>query len=215
VAAITKFGDADNVRIDATAKHILAGYADGTLGFFKLDGKQIAEVKLDGHPESFQLEKKGSRVFVNIPTSRHVVVIDRGSKMLNRTWAISTENSANYAMALDEANRRLFVVVRKPPRMLTFDTDSGVQIDQRDTVGDVDDIFYDGVHKRIYISGGDGHVDVVRQADPDSYEPIIRIPTAPGARTSLLVPELNRYFVAAPRRGNIPAQIFVFEVSAK
>ncbi len=215
VAAITKIGNADNVRIDAAAKNILAGYGDGTLGFFKLDGKQIAEVKLEGHPESFQLEKKGSRVFVNVPTSQHIAVIDRGSKMSGRTWALPTDDSANYAMALDEADRRLFVVVRKPPRMLTLDTDSGLQMDQRDTVGDVDDIFYDGAHKRIYISGGDGQVDVVRQTGPDSYEPIVRIPTAPGARTSLFVPELNRYFVAAPRRGNTPAQIFIFEVSAK
>jgi YVTN family beta-propeller protein len=215
ITAITKFGDADNLRIDVGTKNILAGYADGALGFFKLDGKQIAEVKLEGHPESFQLEKKGSRVFVNVPTAKHIAVINRESKMLNRTWVLPTDDAANYAMALDEADRRLFVVVRKPPRMLTFDTDSGVLMDQRDTVGDVDDIFYDGAHRRVYISGGDGRVDVVRQTGPDSYEPFVRIATAPGARTSLLVPELNRYFVAAPRRGNTPAQILVYEVSAK
>jgi hypothetical protein len=201
--------------MDSTAKNIVAGYGDGVLGFFKMDGKQIAEVKLEGHPESFQLEKNGSRVFVNVGASRHIGVIDRATKALNRTWALPTDQSGNYAMALDEAHHRLFVVVRKPARMLTFDSNSGVQMDQRDTVGDVDDIFYDGAHHRIYISGGDGQVDVVRQTGPDLYEPIVRIPTSAGARTSLLVPELNRYFVAAPRHGNTPAQIFVFDVNAK
>ncbi len=212
VATINKFGDADNVRFDPAAKMILAGYGDGSLGFFKLDGKQVAEVKLEGHPESFQLEKRGARVFVNLPTGRHIAVIDRGSKLLTRTWTLPTDVSANYAMALDEDHRRLFVVVRKPTRLLTFDTDSGVLIDQRDTVGDVDDVYYDGARHRIYVSGGSGQVDVVRQVTPDQYEPGVRMPTAVGARTSLLVPELNRYFVAAPKRGDGAAQILVFEV---
>jgi hypothetical protein len=115
-------------------------------------------------------------------------------------------------MAFDEANRRLFIACRKPPRILTLDSSSGVQIDERETVGDIDDIFYDAARKRLYASGGDGMVDVIRQVSPNRYEPVAKVPTAAGARTSLFVADANLYFVAVPHRGTQQAEIRVFEV---
>jgi hypothetical protein len=32
-------------------------------------GKQVADVKLDAHPESVQLETRGKRIFVNVITA--------------------------------------------------------------------------------------------------------------------------------------------------
>jgi hypothetical protein len=55
-------------------------------------------------------------------------------------------------------------------------------------------------------------VEVFRQRDPDHYEPEGRITTAPGARTGLFVPALNRLFVAVPHRGPQSAKILVYEV---
>jgi hypothetical protein len=75
----------------------------------------------------------------------------------------------------------------------------------------VDDLTYDPVSKRIY-AACDGAVDVYEQSDADHYQSLGKVETAPSAKTARLVPELNRYFVAAPQHGSTPAEILVFEV---
>ncbi len=58
--------DADNVRYDATTKHIYVGYGKGALGIIDAaNGKRLGDIKLTGHPKSFQLEKTRKRIFVN------------------------------------------------------------------------------------------------------------------------------------------------------
>src|SRR5437764_13099925 len=53
--------DADNIRFDAEKKHVYVGYGSGALAVMNEDGTKVAEIKLDAHPESFQLEKSGPR----------------------------------------------------------------------------------------------------------------------------------------------------------
>ncbi len=52
-------------------------------------GEQIGAIKLDGHPESFQLEKSGPRIFVNIPTSQKIAVVDREKRAAITAWPIA------------------------------------------------------------------------------------------------------------------------------
>jgi DNA-binding beta-propeller fold protein YncE len=211
LTTVNKFTNADNIRYDPTTKTIVVGYGNGALGSFDLNGKQLGEARLEVHPESFLLERQGLRVFVNTPTSKSITIVNRQTKAVTRTFPLSAVGS-NSALALDEVNRRLFIACRKPPRILTLDASSGVQIDERETVGDVADIFYDAARKRLYASGGDGAVDVIQQMSPNRYEPVAKIPTAPGARTSLFVADANLYFVAVPHRGTQQPEIRVFEV---
>ena len=63
---------------------------------------------------------------------------------------------------------------------------------------------------RIYVSCGDGVIDVIEPGE-GGYRRLSRVPTVPGARTSLFVPELNRLFVAVRARSVEPAAIWVFE----
>ena len=69
--------DADNIRFDAPAKQVYVGYGSGALGILDLSGNKIGDIKLDAHPESFQLEKKGARIFVNLSDSRKIAVVYR------------------------------------------------------------------------------------------------------------------------------------------
>jgi hypothetical protein len=116
-------------------------------------------------------------------------------------------------MALDETNRRLFAVCRRPAVLVVFSTDSGAVITRIPTVGDSDDVFYDPARKRVYVSGGEGAVAVLQQQDPDHYQEIARLPTVKGARTSLFVPELGRLFLAVRKQGSEDAAIRVYAVS--
>ena len=99
-------------------------------------------------------------------------------------------------MALDEAGGRLLVVDRHPAELLVLDTGSGEVVARLPTCGDADDVFWDAKRERVYVSCGEGVVDVVERRG-DAYQELARVPTAPGARTSLFVPELDRLYVAA------------------
>jgi DNA-binding beta-propeller fold protein YncE len=203
--------DADNVRFDAAAKHLWVGYGKGALGVADAaGGKVLGNIALPGHPESFQLEKSGPRIFVNVPTAGVVVVLDRIKQTVVAKWPLGNFE-ANYPMALDEADQRLFVVTRKPARLLVLDTKNGRKVAVLPCVGDADDVFYDATRKRLYVTGGAGFVTVIEQRTADQYKEIAKIGTAAGARTSLWVPELNRLYVAVPHRGSQHAEIRIFE----
>ncbi|HEV2689120.1 MAG TPA: hypothetical protein VGV35_11210 [Bryobacteraceae bacterium] len=206
-------GDADNIRFDPAAKEIFVGYGDGALGVINGDLKaRVGEIMLDAHPESFQIEKQGPRIFVNVPGAGNVTVIDRRTRAVTAKWPVTGAKS-NYPMALDEANHRLFLGCRKPAKLVVLDTGNGKEVASVDITGDTDDLFYDATLKRIYVSGGAGSISVVQQKDADRYEVTATVPTGAGARTSLFVPELKRLFVAQPHRGKQESALLVFAVS--
>jgi hypothetical protein len=116
-------------------------------------------------------------------------------------------------MALDDDHHRLLVPCRQPPRMLVLDTQTGKQVADVDCVGDCDDIWLDRDAHRIYLSGGEGFVSVIEQKDADHYQPIARIPTGPGARTSIFVPAWHKLYVAVPHGGQQKAELRTYDTS--
>ena len=202
--------DADNIRYDTSRQRVYVGYSNGALGIIDAkNGNHVGDIRLDAHPESFQLEKSGPRIFVNLPDAKKIGVFNREKRTVITTWETAGA-MANFPMALDETHHRLFVGFRKPAKLTVFDTESGKSLANLDTVGDADDIFYDGSRQRIYIAGGDGFLSIFQQLDPDHYEPVTKISTAAGARTALFVPELSRLYLAVPHRGSQRAEVRVY-----
>ncbi|MCU1385300.1 MAG: repeat containing protein [Acidobacteria bacterium] len=211
-AGAVKLGDdSDNVRYDAVAKRLFVGFGGGALAAISpSDGKVLGEARLAGHPESFQLERSGSRVFVNVPDANQIAVVDRTAMKVIATWPVVGAKS-NFPLALDEPNRRLFVGCRRPAKVLMYDTATGKESGSFDIVGDTDDLFYDAVRKRLYVSGGEGYVDVFQEGDASRFARIAHVATAPGARTSLFVPEQSRLYIAVPHRGSQKPAVRVYE----
>lgn len=204
--------DADNVRFDSRAKLTYVGCGDGALAILDAAAtKQTGSIKLPAHPESFQLETRGNRIFVNVPDAKQVAVIDREKQTIAATWPMSNFQ-ANFPMALDEANHRLFIGCRQPPRLVVLDTGTGKSVADLAISGDTDDLFYDTARQRLYLSCGEGFVDIIAQLDADTYQLRERIPTRQGARTSFLSSDLNEFCLAVPQSGNQPAEIRVFEI---
>jgi DNA-binding beta-propeller fold protein YncE len=203
--------DADNVRYDASAKRLYVGYGEGALASIDAtSGAVLGQVRLAGHPESFQLQPTGRRAFVNVPSANQLVVVDRVTMKVIATWPV-TSAKANYPLALDEPGQRLFVGCRHPAKVLVCDTSSGKEIATFEIVGDTDDVFFDATRERLYVSGGEGFIDVFDTRPHRHFARIARIATAPGARTSLYVPELNRLLLAVPRRDGRGAHVRVYE----
>jgi YVTN family beta-propeller protein len=201
--------DADNLRYDPDHQRIYVGYGGGALAEIDEEGNKAREIKLDSHPESFQMEKESPRIYVNLPKSRKIAVLDREARTITTTWPLGM-TLANYPMALDEVDHRLLVVTRYPARLLVIDTSTGKTLQRLPAVGDCDDVFYDKAGKRIYAIGGEGAISVFEQQDPDHYKESARITTVKGARTGFFSPELDRLFVAVRRQGNESAAIRVF-----
>ncbi len=203
--------DADNVRYDPNTRLIYVGYGSGAIGVMdkSLLG-QKGNVELPGHPEAFQLEKTGNRMFVNIPP-RQIAVINRKNMVLERFIEIK-DTRDNFPMALDETSQQLFVGCRNPARLVILSIRSGAEICHLDIDKDTDDIFWDSANKRIYVSCGGGFIDVIRQVDPDKYVLAERIPTEPGARTSLFVPERGIICLAVPAKSGHPAEIRIYKI---
>ena len=204
--------DADNVRFDSAAKKIYVGFGSGGIAVVNVaDGKQIGSIKLSAHPEAFELEKNGERIFVNVPNSRHVAVIDRKKGGVIATW--KTDGAfGNFPMAFDEANHRLFIGCRIPSKLVVLNTESGEAVAKIDISGDSDDIFYDSKRHRIYAICGAGKIDIIEQTDANNYKAVTKIDTADGARTGLFVPERDALFVAVPHRGSQQAEIRCYQV---
>ncbi len=211
---IDLLSDADNIRYESRSSTAVVGYGDGWLRFIDApSGKATGSIQLDGHPEAFQLESSGSKIFVNIPSANQIAVVDRRQQKVVSTW-LMTKALANFPMALDESQHRLFVGSRLPAKLNILDTETGKSVASLDVVGDVDDIFYDAGHKLIFAIGGEGDIDVFSQQDADHYQLLTSVPTASGARTGLWVPELNRLYVAVPRQGAQAAKIQIYELKS-
>jgi hypothetical protein len=142
-------------------------------------GKLIGQVAVARHPESFQLDNADARMFVNVPDAGVVAIIDRSAMSTTTTFAV-TAARACFPMALDEANHRVFIGCRQPAKVVVLDTANGHVVTAFDTVQDADDLFYDASRKRIYVSGGEGFLDVILEPTPNTFTRIARVTTAPG-----------------------------------
>ena len=204
--------DADNVRYDVATKQIYVGFGSGGIAIINsAEGKQVGSIKLAAHPEAFELEQHGNRIFANVPNARQVAVIDREKREVITRW--NTDLAfGNFPMALDEADHRLFIGCRLPSKLVVINTDAGDVVAKIDISGDCDDVFYDGKRHRVYAICGAGKIDIIEQADANTYNASAKIDTAKGARTGLFVPERDTLFVAVPHGGSQQAEIRCYQI---
>jgi DNA-binding beta-propeller fold protein YncE len=204
--------DADNARVSTDGKWVIIGHSSGALAVLDTATlKKTADIKLSGHPESFQLEPGSARVFVNVPGGAiggggEVAVVDLSAQKVTATWKLK-EAGRNFPMALDAVHKRLYVGCRRSAKLLVLDTDSGRTLASPECVGDADDVFFDGKTGRIIVIGGDGAIDLFETKDQQTYSKVASVKTASGARTGLLIPERHVLLVAVPKRGGQQAEL--------
>jgi len=200
--------DADNVRVDAEGLQVLVAYGDGALAIIDAASqRKIGDIALTSHPESFQLDRRANRIYVNDPKGQSVVVLDRATGKPAAIW--HTGNPTNFPMALDAASNHVLVVLRNPAKLVVFAAASGALATSAETCADADDMFVDAKRRRVYVSCGDGFLDVF-DTEGGTYRRLAHMSTVSGARTSLYVPELDRLFVAARATAAEPAAVWVF-----
>jgi len=203
--------DADNLRYEVRTGRLYVGYAHHLGVLDAATMTLIAQIALAGHPEAFELETAGPRIFVNVPSAQQIAVVDRVLGKVVATWDVG-DDRANFPMALDESQHRLIIATRRPATLQVYDTETGQRVARITIAGDADDLFLDHDRQRIYVICGEGVIDVVQRSEGDRYVTLGQVRTAPGARTGLLAAARRMLFVAVPARGALPAEIRSFPI---
>ena len=199
--------DADNVRIEPGTKHVLVGYGAGAIATIDpVTRTKIADFRLPAHPEGFQFDRKTNQIFVNVPRSRAIVMLDGTSGQQKAAWPMK-DAGGNFPMALDEDAQRVLVAFRSPAKLGVFSARDGESLASVELCGDADDLFVDAKRGRVYVSCGEGFLDVL---DARDYRRLARVPTVRGARTSYYVASIDRLFLAVRAASLEPAAMWVY-----
>jgi DNA-binding beta-propeller fold protein YncE len=205
--------DANQVGYDPDTKYLYAGFGDRNSGGLAIidtsSNQHIGDIKTDARPGGITFEKPGPRIFVNLTGATKLGVLDRKKREQITTWPVA--GAENYGpLALDESRHRLFLGSRKPPMLIVFDTESGKQIAQLDSVPSIDGVWYDAMRKRIYVTGN-GFIAVYEQKGADEYTPMVKVASETDSQPSIWVPQFNRLYISVPQAGNREAEVLVYE----
>jgi hypothetical protein len=202
--------DADNLRLDPQSGDVYVGAGKALVALDPDTLRILQRIPLAGHPESFQIDRSGARIYVNVPDAGHVAVVDRELGKVVATWSIERA-ARNFPMALDDRGQQLFVVTRSPALLIVFDARTGKEVDRLPACRDADELFFDDQRQRLYVVCGEGRIDVVRR-DAQRFALSEHVATAAGARTGLFAPGLSALFIAVPAGASAAAEIRVYSV---
>ncbi len=215
---------ADSVAYDTATKHlwVVTGGKDVPLPTCTLvevdpaSGTTYHKVRIDAnHVEALAIEQNGKRLFVNVTDKNRLAVIDKTTGKIVAWWPIH-EAQQNAAIDFDEATHRLFIVTRKPGKLVVLDSKSGKTVAAFKAPERADQVVWDAANRRIYVTGGDGRIGVFQRNGADHYAQVALVPSAPGAKTAVLAPSLNRLYVAAsPGKAKVPGAVLRFDVAPR
>lgn len=187
-----------------------AGKTYGEVGIIDaVSDRHVGDIRTSAHPGAILLGRLGRTLYITVPKTHEVSQIDARTGRIIATW--KSKVGSPVSLAYDRKRDRLFVGTRNPAQIEVFDARTHRWIASVPSVALMDGLFYDAVHRRLYASGGEGFVAVYRQVSANRYEALARIPTGPNGRTSLWVPQLDRYYVALPAGDAHGAEILVFQ----
>lgn len=209
--AIIRFKEkANNLRYDDKTHELFVGVGE-TFGAIAIvdatTDKVTAEIPLADFPKQFEID--GDLIYANVPSANHIAVVSRSKKEVVATWPVR-EAKGNIPMALDRETHRLFVAC-STGKLVVFDTTTGKSIASLPITPECDGVSFDAKRHLIYLSCGEGSLDVVHQTDADHYQSSSSIATAKGAQTSIFVPELDQLFLAVPQRENQTAELRIYK----
>jgi DNA-binding beta-propeller fold protein YncE len=213
---------ADSIGVDRK-NHLMYAVTGGkdvplpTSGIAVIDTKSakvLKEVPINAiHVEAMALEESGPRIFVNVTDKNYLAVIDREAGKITAQWHIA-EAQENAPLAFDEPHQRLFVVCRKPGKLVVLDSKTGRSLASFATGEHADEVIFDKAHHRIYVAAGEGKIYPYDEVDADHFKALPPIPSASGAKTAVLSPDGSKLYVSvSPGDGKTGAKVLMYTVN--
>jgi DNA-binding beta-propeller fold protein YncE len=175
--------------------------------------QRLGDLKFDTEKvEAMAIEGKGNKLYINVTGKNYMAVVDKLTLKVLATWPIK-EAEQNAPLAFDEPNKRLFVVTRKPGKLIVINAETGASVASFKAPERCDQVIWDAANRRIYALGGEGYIGVFQQKDADHYDELAHVTSATGAKTGILVPELKRLYVAvSPGEAKTGAAILRYDL---
>jgi DNA-binding beta-propeller fold protein YncE len=199
----------NNLRFDSTTQQLYVGVGNtfGSIGIIDVkQDKIINEIPLADFPKQFELD--GNRIYVNLPSKNSIAVIDSNAKKVIASWPV-IESTENVPMELDKLHHRLFVAC-EPGKFIAYNTETGKSVASLTISKNADGIYLDAKRSLIYISCGEGFIEVIQQKDADNYSIAGKIKTVKGAGTSLFSTAFSQLYLAVPQTESNPAELRVY-----
>lgn len=162
------------------------------------DGKVAGTIDLSGGPEFAAADGNGY-VYNNLEDESLVLKINSRTLKVEQRWPTAPCASPS-SMAIDRANRRLFVGCRSKV-MAVMNADTGHVITTLPIGDHVDATAFDAGTRLIFNSNGEGTVTVIHQDGPDKYSVAETVKTLPRAKTSALDPKTHQLFLSTAESG--------------
>src|SRR5690348_2481409 len=185
----------DGIIYDSASHRVFAfnGDGDSATAIDAETGKVAGTVNLGGGPEFAAADGHGY-VFNNLEDKSEVVKIDARKLKVDARWPLAPCQRPS-SMAMDQANRRLFIGCRSHV-MAVVNADNGHVITTLPIGDHVDATSFDRSNRLIFNSNGDGTVTVFHQDSPDHYSHVETIKTLPNAKTHALDLKSQRLFLS-------------------
>ena len=176
-------------------------------------GKVFKSVHFDAdHVEAMAI---GAKLWINVTDKNTIAVVDTKAGKIDKMWPF-TAAEQNACAAYDPKTHRLFIVSRKPGKLVVINTDTGATVATFDAPAKTDQVTWDAANRRIYATGGEGYIGVVEQDSADKYHAAAKIPSLPGAKTAILDPVRHHLWVAAsPGDSKAMAKVLRYDVSPR
>ena len=152
------------------------------------------------------------RLFINLTQTNKLAVVDRKAMKVLATWPVPPAQQ-NAMVAFDPSQHRLYVVCRSPGMVVVMNSDTGAVVSTQPAPLRADEVQYDPAAHRLYVPGGEGYMGVYDTTDANHLKLAEKVPTAPGAKTALLIPAMHRLFLAvSPGETKATAKVLTYEV---
>jgi YVTN family beta-propeller protein len=190
----------DAIIFDPATSRVFAfnGGGNSATAIDAATAKVVGTVDLGGGPE-FAVADGNGFVYNNLEDESLVLKIDSRKLTVVERWPTAPCASPS-SMAIDRANRRLFIGCRSKV-MAVMNADSGKVITTLPIGDHVDATAFDPETKLIFNSNGEGTITVIRQDTPDQYSVVETVKTVPRAKTMALDRKTHRLFLSTTEAG--------------
>ncbi len=188
--------DVDGMNFDPSDRLLYAANGDPHLASLIDPAKQavVGTIALGGKPEFAVFDPQTRLIYQNLEDADTVAVVDVARRAVTGRWPLKP-CAGPTGIALDVANRRLFVVCGNA-LLVVIDLASHKVVAALPIGGGPDSVAYDAGLRRVYATGKSGVLSVIQQAGPDRYRTLDTIKLHYGAHTLAVDPVTHRVYVA-------------------
>jgi len=186
----------DGIYYDEATKRVFTNN-HGSHDITAIDAKTgdvVGTVKVEGDGE--QAVIADGLIYVNSEDKSEVVVFDPKSLEIKKRFPIGVAKVPT-GLAYDSKTKRLFIGCRDEPKMVVMDAASGKVITSFPIGRGVDYAGFDPQAKLIFLSCGDGTLNIFHEKSAYQYEDAGAVKTQPSAKTMAFDPKTRKIFLSA------------------